>query len=171
MITPTERDILSGKGKNVCNRDGNQRLLALAKMNMVDYISTTSKREKALIVDQIISTMKTEGRNFFKMDKATNDWKIADEKSIRTKITQCIRDRKAKKSRCSSPATLVSESSLDADDESLFFPELNELDVLIANDIDTVHVTTLNQMEHFVSQSRDWDSIPFNPSIFDNEHV
>lgn len=153
-------------------------------MNMVDYISTTSKREKALLVDQIMATMKTEGRNFFKMDEATNDWKIADKKSIRTKITQCIRDRKAK-SRCGSPVTLVSESSLDADDDGLSFPDLDELDVadeslflpeldvLIANDSDSdiVHATTLKPMEHFVPQSRDWDSIPFDPSIFDNEHV
>lgn len=63
-------------------------------MNMLDYISTTSKKEKALVVDQIMATMKAEVRIFVKMDKATNDWKIADEKSARTKITQCFRDLK-----------------------------------------------------------------------------
>lgn len=141
-------------------------------MNMNDYISTTSKREKALIVNQIMAIMNTEERFFLKMDEATNDWEIADEKSIRTKISQCIRDRKAE-SRCSSPATLDSVTSSDAANENLFFPELNELDVFIANDgdSDTAHDTTLNQMEHFVPQSRDWDSIPFDPSIFDQESV
>ena len=155
--------------RSVTERDGHRRLIALAKMKMKDYISTTSKRKKALFVNQIMAIMKAEGRFFLKMDEATNDWKIADEKSIRKKISQCIRDRKAE-SRCSSPATLISVTSSDAANKNLLFPELNELEVFIANDSDsdTVRVPALNQMEHFVPHL---DSIPFDPSIFDNEHV
>ncbi|GFH51196.1 hypothetical protein CTEN210_07672 [Chaetoceros tenuissimus] len=111
IIKPTTRDIKFGRGKDISNGDGNQTLIAFAKQKMFKYIASCSKKEKALIVKEIISMLMQEGRNFYEKNTATNEWQIASDKRIHTKITQCIRDvtpKKLRKPACSSPKTVIS---------------------------------------------------------------
>lgn len=77
---------------------------------MFKYIASCSKKEKALIVKEIISMLMQEGRNFYEKNTATNEWQIASGKRIHTKITQCIRDvtpQVLRKPACSSPKTVI----------------------------------------------------------------
>lgn len=83
---------------------------AFAKQKMFKYIASSSKKEKATIVKEIISLLMKEGRNFYEKNKATNEWQIASGKKIHTKITQCIRDvtpHHLRKPACSSPKTVI----------------------------------------------------------------
>lgn len=85
-------------------------MIAFAKQKMLKYTSTCSKKKKAIIVKEIISLLKQEGRNFYEKNTATKEWQIASLKRIHTKITQCIRDvtpQELRKLGCSSPKTII----------------------------------------------------------------
>mmetsp|Transcript_15569 Transcript_15569/g.33724 ORF Transcript_15569/g.33724 Transcript_15569/m.33724 type:complete len:151 (-) Transcript_15569:275-727(-) len=93
--TPTENDVLSGRGGGVNSHTGNKRYRTLAHSTKADYLSPkTRKMQKTHIAANIVWTIRQSsppGR-FLKVDPSTGMWyEIGDKAAIR-KTGQTLRE-------------------------------------------------------------------------------
>ncbi|CAJ1967222.1 unnamed protein product [Cylindrotheca closterium] len=94
-ITPTDADILLGRGRLVQYNPGNIRFRELAAKYKDAYDTAPGRRRKEVVVE-VESILRSEGRRFLKQVD-TDVWVKGSEKEIKTKVAQLFREfRKTK---------------------------------------------------------------------------
>jgi len=92
-ITPTDNDILMGRGGKNNAHIGNEKLRQLARQRASSYLSA-NKQEKAMIVSNLVQeihSMPSAGR-FLRRHPVSMEWQFVGEQDAREKCFQCLRD-------------------------------------------------------------------------------
>jgi hypothetical protein len=89
--TPTERDVLLGRGGRTNNHAGNKRYLE-AKERIQERYMAASKQGKTVISQDLVNVVHAWGGRFLKMDTTTEQWYEADEIVARKKASQSLRE-------------------------------------------------------------------------------
>jgi hypothetical protein len=91
-ITPSNHDILFGRGKQYQDHVGNKRFRAVISMNMPRYGSPTARRhEKTRITYEIVEEFYNDGCRFLKKD-ANDCWHDVGIAMARHKVAHALRD-------------------------------------------------------------------------------
>jgi hypothetical protein len=108
IATPGSFDVLLGRGKKYTGHPGNEQLQTLLNMHSVRYNSTTSRKEKTAITQEIVHTVQTTGEprpgRFLRYDKDVNGWVDVDDVAARIKVSHAIRYASRYKKRKAPPA-------------------------------------------------------------------
>lgn len=112
MITPTDNDVLMGRGGNNNKWRGNERLRDLARVQ-VDRYQQADKKEKSNISLLLVSQVQALSGRFLKRNSDSMIWQIVPDEQAREKTSQCLRDAVSgakKRSRKSAEAKKEKES-------------------------------------------------------------
>jgi len=94
-ITPTDSDVLLGRGRFVQYNPGNIRFRKLAEKYKDEY-DTAPRRRRQEIVSEVIHVLSSEGARFLKqMD--TDVWVKSNDKEAKKKVTQLYREFRKQK--------------------------------------------------------------------------
>lgn len=91
--TPTDNDVLCGRGKGIRKHPGNGLYNRLLRENYPEY-STAPKGSKLMLVKKIVSLVRDQKGRFLERRKIGNDWvysDIGEERAI-NKTAQAFRD-------------------------------------------------------------------------------
>lgn len=95
-VTPTDNDVLAGRGKTWHNHPGNQRFRALIALYIPKYADdNTTRKQKTQFVQTIVEEMLGEGHRFLKMDSKTKQWHELDKHKAKCKVGHALRDATA----------------------------------------------------------------------------
>lgn len=98
----TSTDVLSGKGKGVAAREGNQFYSRLIKTNKDEYLARKTVKLKKEVARSVLMILKNQDPPARFMKGATGEnnsqiWIIQDDKFANKKITQALREKRDKK--------------------------------------------------------------------------
>jgi hypothetical protein len=88
----TKIDILSGRGGLANKHFGNRVFRRLVKHNKDLYRRLKSKRKQELLVQSILLAVEAHGARFLRENKASGSWYQIEEKDVRTKVCQALRE-------------------------------------------------------------------------------
>jgi hypothetical protein len=91
--TPTDNDILCGRGGESNNAKGNRRYQKVIEEFSRDYALLSSRKAKTQFAWKIYSRLKEEGYRFLVREKGSRFWTEAPEEACRKKISQRLRER------------------------------------------------------------------------------
>lgn len=66
IITPTENDILCGRGRALGKRPGNRTFIQTVRRNLPEYIKATKRVDKSLLVARIVDELQNDGARFLR---------------------------------------------------------------------------------------------------------
>jgi hypothetical protein len=131
---PSPFDVICAKGRKARDHTGNRRFRLVIDMNLARYQRTHAKICKAMIVSDIVDSIRGSSPNggFIKMHEG--QWYEVGDHVVREKITQCFRDRLHTEYRSSSRAKSARRKSpqesdttkIEDDEEELNQEELNQ---------------------------------------------
>ncbi|CAB9512690.1 Nitrilase family, member 2 [Seminavis robusta] len=92
-ITPTENDVLMGRGGKNNLHIGNEKLRAMARAKVSVYANADKKDKSNMSLSLVaeVHALSPAGR-FLKRDPATLTWHIVPDELAREKTSQCLRD-------------------------------------------------------------------------------
>lgn len=93
-FSPSEFDVLVGRGKRCFNHIGNHRFRLLVNGFLDQYANTKSKLEKSSILRRVVDEVRARSPygGFVKRDNTTNQWYEVGDFLAREKTSQCFRD-------------------------------------------------------------------------------
>jgi len=91
-LTPTEYDVLCGRGPKSFKHPGNQKLRTRIVLSLERYDKCESRKEKTLLIREIIQSIMNEGGRFLKFDKTNNCWFDGGVKAARSRVGFAFRD-------------------------------------------------------------------------------
>lgn len=86
VISPTEKDVLLGRGRTNFFHQGNVRFRQIVGSRLNDYLCATSRSHKSKLVRAIADEILSDAR-FLKQDDATFTWHDAGLKAAREKVS------------------------------------------------------------------------------------
>lgn len=89
--TPTDRDIVVGKGKKFYLHPGNVMLRNLVASMLADYSKAHTKAGKSEIISDVVENVNKNGA-FVKRHPSTGKWVYAEDRLCREKCSQTFRD-------------------------------------------------------------------------------
>ncbi|KAL9184830.1 hypothetical protein ACHAXT_002607 [Thalassiosira profunda] len=98
-ITPTDNDVLFGRGQAIMNHPGNARLRALVASRKPDFRATNAKAGKRAITRSIVAQIRENGGRFLVEDAApgrreAGAWTEASEERACKKVMHGLREKK-----------------------------------------------------------------------------
>ena len=97
--TPSNSDILMGKGRGNQSHIGNVRFRTLIEACLPQYNKATTK-QKTLFANEIIRIVRDDWKGKFLVASDRNWIPIADDKKIRSKVSVCFRDARKHQQKC-----------------------------------------------------------------------
>ncbi len=91
-FTPSDTDILCGRGNVFSNHEGNRYFGRIIRANLKQYRDAGSRPEKIRVVDEILQELRSEGVRFAKLDNETKRWYELNDVLAHQKIGHAIRD-------------------------------------------------------------------------------
>lgn len=91
-FTPSDTDILCGRGNVFSNHEGNRYFGRIIRANLKQYRDAGSRPEKIRVVDDILQEIRSEGVRFAKLDNETKRWHELNDVLAHQKIGHAIRD-------------------------------------------------------------------------------
>ncbi|KAI2493702.1 hypothetical protein MHU86_20846 [Fragilaria crotonensis] len=110
--TPSETDVLLGRGAGCWNHPGNRKFRDIVHKHLCSYDNAKLRVEKTHIVSVILDLVHANNGRFLKKDHVTKKWYVVDRQVANEKIGHAIRDRRA-------TAKSAFESASDDQDEEL----------------------------------------------------
>lgn len=111
LITPTEHDVLLGRGKTYHNHKGNQRFRAIIAVYIPKYADEqTTRNEKTRIVESIVEDIYQDGCRFLKQELPSCVWYEIGFQRAKDKVGHALRDATAEMHRSFKRAELVRAS-------------------------------------------------------------
>lgn len=89
---PRKSDILFGRGGGTNFHPGNMEYRRKIKMKQKDYIDARQRSTKSEIIAEIIREVQAEGGRFLKQDESSKLWYEVDEKEVKKKTSQTLRE-------------------------------------------------------------------------------
>lgn len=129
-VSPTEDDVLFGKGRLCDEHHGNQYFQELVAKHRPQYRMAKRKRKTALMY-LIVAEIDRKGGRFLKRDrpgstdKGGSSWYVADLRSVREKVSHALRDEKLY------PA--IWKSNGDEDNPSVSKPDIAKVEDIKGN--------------------------------------
>jgi hypothetical protein len=90
--TPTDEDILCGRGKACGKHPGNKKFSAAVKANLQLYGEASKRLEKSNVVASILGSLRENGARFIKQDKRTKQYHELSDRQAHVKTGHAIRD-------------------------------------------------------------------------------
>jgi hypothetical protein len=90
--TPTDEDILCGRGKACGKHPGNKKVSAAIKANLQIYGEAPKRVEKSNVVASIVRSLQENGARFIKQDKRTKQYHELSDGQAHEKTGHAIRD-------------------------------------------------------------------------------
>lgn len=91
-FSPTDKDIICGRGKAHGNHKGNQAFISTVRANLQRYSDAIKRTDKSFVVASVVSEFLAHGIRFVKLDKATSRWHQMTEDQAHEKTGHAIRD-------------------------------------------------------------------------------
>lgn len=89
---PRKSDIIFGRGGGTNFHPGNMEYRRKIKMRQKEYIDARQRATKSEIISEIIKEVRAEGGRFLKQDENTKLWYEVDEKEVKKKTSQTLRE-------------------------------------------------------------------------------
>ena len=89
---PVKTDILCGRGKTNAFHEGNKIFMKLVRANLDTYQQTTSRIEKSVLVNSLVTSISDSGMRFLKLDKDSNQYIELTAEKAHEKTGHAIRD-------------------------------------------------------------------------------
>lgn len=99
FCSPTELDVLLGRGGGTNNHPGNIRYRDEVEKVKPMYFSCNTKNEKKEVSELLVAYVEDYGGRFLIKDRETNEWILATAKQARKKASQALRETKWKTSK------------------------------------------------------------------------
>ncbi len=99
FCSPTDLDVLLGRGGGTNNHPGNIRYRDEVEKVKPMYFSCNTKNEKKEVSELLVAYVEDYGGRFLIKDKETNQWILATAKQARKKASQALRETKWKTSK------------------------------------------------------------------------
>mmetsp|Transcript_177 Transcript_177/g.432 ORF Transcript_177/g.432 Transcript_177/m.432 type:complete len:189 (+) Transcript_177:50-616(+) len=90
-FSPSETDIVCGRGKQCYNHVGNKRFRVVIAKNLDRYLAAKTKIDKGIVVDSIVEKIRETG-SFVKQDPKTKLWHEIGDQLAREKVSHALRD-------------------------------------------------------------------------------
>jgi len=91
-LTPTPNDVLCGRGPKSFKHPGNQRLRTLIVLSLERYDRCESRKQKTLLIREIIQSILKGGGRFLKFDKTNDGWFDGGMQAARSRVGFAFRD-------------------------------------------------------------------------------
>lgn len=91
---PNKLDILCGRDKVAFNHVGNKAFRVIISEHRERYQSSKSREAKSHITDDIIASLKEQGRRFFKFDRDIKQWYLVSDEYAHEKVSHALRSAK-----------------------------------------------------------------------------
>jgi len=91
-LTPRANDVLCGRGPKSFKHQGNQKLRTLIVLSLERYDRCESRKQKTLLIRDIIQSILKEGGRFLKFDKTNDGWFDGGIKAARSRVGFAFRD-------------------------------------------------------------------------------
>eukprot|EP00980_Cylindrotheca_fusiformis_P021909 scaffold8747_cov96-Cylindrotheca_fusiformis.AAC.4 len=92
QCTPTDFDILCGRGRGSFLHQGNRKYLHILRSNIPPYLSAAKRSQKGDVVRSILSSLKSQGYRFIKQEETTQTWHELDESEAYLRTAHALRD-------------------------------------------------------------------------------
>jgi hypothetical protein len=92
MITPTEIDILCGRGRTFAKHPGNKIFNQAVHHNLQNYADAPKRIDKSIVVASVVSSLLDQGTRFLKQDKKSKNYYVLSSEQIHGKTGHAIRD-------------------------------------------------------------------------------
>lgn len=89
--TPTEKDVIIGRGRKFHKHPGNQRLRQIVATKLDRYSSARNKMEKTVLLTEVVEQVEQDAQ-FLRLDPTTQLWVEAGDFLSRERVSQCFRD-------------------------------------------------------------------------------
>ena len=93
QLRPKEFDVICGRGREAFDHTGNRHLRSLVKAQVRKYSRAKTRPDRTRIVSGIIKSIQSKGSaGFVKKDEKTGVWEKVEDKLVREKIGQLLRN-------------------------------------------------------------------------------
>jgi hypothetical protein len=129
--TPTDEDILCGRGKACEKHPGNKKFSAAIKANLQTYGKASKRLDKSNVVASTLRSLQENGARFIKLDRRTKQYHELSDGQAHVKTGHAIRDLLKQNSGPSSSISRLDNSVLTDSDilENVFHLLDNEDDM------------------------------------------
>ena len=107
--SPSDYDVVIGKGKKYYNHKGNAMLRVLTHSMLPRYNDCKTKLEKSLIISEVSEVVREKG-NFIKRDNVSDDWVLAEDLLTREKVSAVLRDSLHQSKKSPGPGFMLKKS-------------------------------------------------------------
>mmetsp|Transcript_24779 Transcript_24779/g.28352 ORF Transcript_24779/g.28352 Transcript_24779/m.28352 type:complete len:229 (+) Transcript_24779:84-770(+) len=97
FVTPTDLDVLLGRGGMTNNHAGNKRYREEVEKTKPMYHSCSTKTEKKGVSELLVAYVQEYGGRFLMKDPETKQWFVGPQNAARKKASQALRETKWKK--------------------------------------------------------------------------
>lgn len=91
-ITPKPADVLCGRGPKRFGHPGNRKLRSLVTFSLERYNNCESRKQKSLLIGEIIQKIHGEGGRFLKYNKESDSWCDGGVQAARSRVGFAFRD-------------------------------------------------------------------------------
>jgi hypothetical protein len=106
LSLPGSNDVICGRGNIAFNHPGNCFLRSLADKQSSNYANAKTKRQRSVIVSEIIRGARERGNGFMKQSSTSGNWAEVGDTLAREKVGQLLRNSLSTQYRSSSKAKL-----------------------------------------------------------------
>jgi hypothetical protein len=92
MITPTEIDIICGRGKKIAKHPGNKIFNQAIHHNLQNYADAPNRIDKGIVVASVVNSLLDQGARFLTQDKNSKNYYVLSSEQIHGKTGHAIRD-------------------------------------------------------------------------------
>jgi hypothetical protein len=92
MITPTDTDILCGRGRAFRQHPGNKVFNKTIRHNLQRYVNAPKKMDKSIVVATVVRLLRASGARFLKQDKKSKGFYEVAADQVHGKTGHAIRD-------------------------------------------------------------------------------
>jgi anaerobic ribonucleoside-triphosphate reductase len=133
--TPTDEDILCGRGRPCGKHPGNKKFSAAIKANLQTYDEASKRLDKSNLVASILRSLQENGARFIKQDRRTKKYHELSDGQAHEKTGHAIRDLLKQNSGPSSSISRLKSVLTDSDMSEGIFCLLDDEDGMKAADI------------------------------------
>jgi hypothetical protein len=133
---PSREDVLFGRGGGTNFHQGNMHYRAKIKSKQRDYINARQRAIKTIIISDIIEQVHTEGGRFLKQDDKDKLWYEVDEKEVKKKTSQTLRE---------GAPLLLREGMIVADDKPALIDVMSSRDATLISSQDPMQDRDVSQ--------------------------
>jgi hypothetical protein len=133
---PSREDVLFGRGGGTNFHQGNMHYRAKIKSKQRDYINARQRAIKTIIISDIIEQVHTAGGRFLKQDDKDKLWYEVDEKEVKKKTSQTLRE---------GAPLLLREGMIVADDKPALIDVMSSRDATLISSQDPMQDRDVSQ--------------------------